>query len=1063
MKSIFLNKAKLTAAVLAVSLLLPACGGSKIPDTESGSDTETNEGGTETTNGTNDTTEEIPSWDNPISFENLKLFTHDDNKLFLDYKDDARKIYPFDDYSHVTEQKMHYFDTRTGVGIQKDDSFSQDFEKNQVKITKDGDEYKTHWEFRIKSNDAVPKLYIDTINYHIFDKVTFVATNRSDKPITFGLMTTEFNAQPETNPKTGAFSAYSKIVKAGETVTVTIDFQNAFANCELLPLATGALSLMAVGAEKGVDYDILLSDFTFTWAENETLTDAAVGVQEDKADATSEITVAVAAKGLSQEQDVTVEFHKSGEQFTWRIRLTEEEKEQLIKDGMIGLKTGAPWWAESGSYEAILVVDSYRVRGAYSDALTITNNGSYELPKAEVRTEKDGTTAIYINNKKFDWNGVASAAYGPGMAYEFGEQDSSVYIIETCAGAHNYPNNCYPTLIAPGVNDYKQLEEYCNFTLQANPDAYILLRVNFSLPDFWAIEHPDSIALGTSDGINFIESEESIGMNNISLSSREWIEEELRQIKAMVDYVKSQPWCSRVIGCMLTGGVTEEWFAFFHNTTGVWGDYSEVNSNAFLEWGKDKAILDGIDDIHVPLPSERINQSYTIKPDNVVSRLAAAYTQYINELCVSVIGEFAEAFKKESDGRMLCGALYGYLIEFSTSTSPTQAGSLTLQQYLADENIDYMCGIPLLDWRDPTNGYDIGIGLTRSIQAAGKIYIQENDTWLSTYTKRVYPSERPNDTMDGNLDMLESTFAYDMVYGNGRHYFGLFASWHHDERIKELFTRFVELQEEYLDADRTPTEQIAFLVDDTSYAFSEESSTYLNIAVKETLKSLGRTGGAVGLYLLSDIDKLPDSVKLVVVSVAWAPDSETLAKLNAAIEEGGKTIVLVGPIGLIDPETGKYDYESTKKITGFDVEVTFGSSTTTLQLSDIDGSKITSSSLVDVNPVCRLNGSSNLSKMRELANGGKLLWMSVPLTVSRVWRNIGTDAGVLFTANINSYVHSSRELVSVTSSANGSQKLYFGRPVTVVDILTGWEGSGDEYVTCEFYAGQTRLFYVKDK
>lgn len=217
------------------------------------------------------------------------------------------------------------------------------------------------------------------------------------------------------------------------------------------------------------------------------------------------------------------------------------------------------------------------------------------------------------------------------------------------------------------------------------------------------------------------------------------------------------------------------------------------------------------------------------------------------------------------------------------------------------------------------------------------------------------------------------------------------------------------------------------------------------------------------MYLLSDIDKLPDSVKLVVVSVAWAPDSETLAKLNAAIEKGGKTIVLVGPVGLIDPETGKYDYESTKKITGFDIEVTFGNSATTLQLSDIDGSKIASSVSVDVNPVCRLSGSKNLSKMKELANGGKLLWLSVPLTVSRVWRDIGTDAGVLFTANINSYVHSSRELVSVTSSANGSQKLYFGRPVTVVDILTGWEGNGNEYVTCEFYAGQTRLFYVKNK
>ena len=1058
MKPVSGMKIRMISALLLAAMALSSCGGAGNDQHESGSGSgSVGTGGTVTTGVSVST--DAPQWENPISFDGLDMFTHDDGKLFLDYKDDARKIYPFDDYSHVTEQKMPYFDTRSGVGIPDDDGAAD----SSVRITEDGGRYRTLWKFTARNGNAVPKLSIDAHNYHIFSKITFEVTNRSEKPISFGIMTSEFNAQPETNPKTGTFSAYSKPVKAGDSAKVTIDFSRVFADYGLLPLATGGITLTAVGAAKDTDYEILLSDFTFVWAENEALTDAAVGVKEDSAEADSGITVAVAAKGLTEEQDVAVEFHRGGSEFTWRVRLTDEEKAALIKNGIVGLETSVPWWADAGKYEAVLAVDSYRVKGAYSDTVSVTNGGKYTLPEAEVRVGGDGIPAIWINGKKFDWNGIASAAYGPGMAYEFGEQNSSVYIIETCAGAHNYPANCYPTLVAPGVNDFSQLEEYCNFTMQADRDAYILLRVNFCLLDFWAEENPDDVALGTADGKTFVTSEESSGMNNISFASRKWVEEEKRQIKALMDYVKSQPWCSRVIGCMLTGGVTEEWFAFFHNTEGMWGDFSKVNTDAFLEWGKNRSITDGLPDLHIPLPSERVNKNFTVKPESDASRLAAAYTQYINELCISVIGEFADAFKSESENRMLCGALYGYLIEFSTANSPTEAGSLTLKQYLAEESIDFMCGIPLLDWRDPTNGYDIGIGLTRSIQAAGKMYIQENDTWLSTYTKRVYPSSRPGDSMDGNLDMLESTFAYDMVYGNGRHYFSLFASWHHDSRLKELFTEFNAAQEKYLDADRTPAEQIAFLIDDTSYTFSEESSQYLNTAVKETLKSLGRTGGAVGLYLLSDIDRLPDTVKLVVVSVAWAPDTETLGKLKTAVEKGGRTIVLVGPVGLINPETGKYNTASTKKLTGFDVSVEFGAKLTSLRLTDIGGTKISSSAYVDVNPVCRLNGSSNLSAVKDLANGGRLIWMSVPLTVSRVWRDIGKDAGVTFTANINSYVHASKELVSVTASANGTQKLYFGRPVTVVDVLSGWEGSGDEYVECVFYAGQTRLFYVKDK
>lgn len=133
MKSNFWNKAKLMSVVLAVSLFLPACGGSKKPGSESGSTdgTVTGEDGTDTSAGTNDSTES-PSWENPISFENLDLLTHDDSKLFLDYQDDTRKIYPFDDYSHVTEEKMHYFDTRMGVGIQKDSDFTKNFQNNEM-------------------------------------------------------------------------------------------------------------------------------------------------------------------------------------------------------------------------------------------------------------------------------------------------------------------------------------------------------------------------------------------------------------------------------------------------------------------------------------------------------------------------------------------------------------------------------------------------------------------------------------------------------------------------------------------------------------------------------------------------------------------------------------------------------------------------------------------------------------------------------------------------------------------------------------------------------------------
>ena len=211
MKPVSGMKIRMISALLLAAMALSSCGGAGNDQHESGSGSgSVGTGGTVTTGVSVST--DAPQWENPISFDGLDMFTHDDGKLFLDYKDDARKIYPFDDYSHVTEQKMPYFDTRSGVGIPDDDGAAD----SSVRITEDGGRYRTLWKFTARNGNAVPKLSIDAHNYHIFSKITFEVTNRSEKPVSFGIMTSEFNAQPETNPKTGTFSAYSKPVKAGD-------------------------------------------------------------------------------------------------------------------------------------------------------------------------------------------------------------------------------------------------------------------------------------------------------------------------------------------------------------------------------------------------------------------------------------------------------------------------------------------------------------------------------------------------------------------------------------------------------------------------------------------------------------------------------------------------------------------------------------------------------------------------------------------------------------------------------------------------------------------------------
>lgn len=997
-----------------------------------------------------------------IMFDNITYTSHDDSKLFLNYTDDGKKLYPWDDYSRPDVTPMHFFKTKYGVGIKKGADFTDKFEYSDADLIKADSSYITQWKFKVKRLGVLPELYIAHQDMHIYDKVTFEVTNLSDNTLKFSLRSAEFNPQPYTNPKSGAFSALSQTgVKPGETATIELDFKQAFASYDLLPVATTGFYIAPIGVRANTDYMVNFSDFRFCYALNPVVSGAVTKVQKEEAiKAGSLMKVAFAADNIKIADNVTLEFWR-GNVFNWRIRLTDGEKQTLISDGAAGIETKVPWWIPSGEYTVIPTIDSYRIKGALCDDFEVINDGEYTFPTVKV-DDHNGAPAIYVDGKPFPWCGTATYAYSPGVVCEFGEAGSNTYVIAAAAGTHNYPINVYPTLIAQGENDFSQLEERVSFTLQANENAHILLRINFGLPVFWLNEHMDSAVLGTGDGVNYVYDEESTGYQNISLTSADWLNEEKIQLEKLLEFVASKPWSSRVIGVMLTGGVTEEWFAFFHNTPGMWGDYSEVNRDAFAKWAEQSELLKDFapGSISIPLPSQRINEGYSIKPDTADAKLAAAYTGFINHVGLQVINELAKTVKDFSGSRLLCGSLYGYLVQFASATSPTQSGVLDLESYLSSPYLDYLCGIPHIDFRDPVSGYDVGISATRSIQAAGMTYIQENDEYMWLFDDRNYPTMNPvDDGTKGGSDMLTSTFAYDMVYGNPRHYFGLFASWHHSPILKDLFTRFNAIQTEQMNADRTPADQIAFMIDDTSYEWSEESSVYLYSAVKEMQKAAGRSGCSVGTWLLSDIDKLPDTVKAVIVSVGYAPDAVTIVKLKKAIAGGDRTIICVGPLGLIDPVTGRCNYTSTSEITGLPVKVEYQNSLSKQQIKNVLG-KTASSKAVEVNPVCTLAGTEELSSSRNLSGGGRLIWLAVPLTDPSAWWDIAESAGIKPTAPLNCYVHASKELVSVTSGKTGELKLCFDSNVKIIDLLTGWEGKGSE-IPCGFYAGQSRLFRIE--
>jgi hypothetical protein len=291
------------------------------------------------------------------------------------------------------------------------------------------------------------------------------------------------------------------------------------------------------------------------------------------------------------------------------------------------------------------------------------------------------------------------------------------------------------------------------------------------------------------------------------------------------------------------------------------------------------------------------------------------------------------------------------------------------------------------------------------------------------------------------------------------------ASWHHDAALQADFARQKDVYARAQSFDRTGAEETAFLVDDTSFAWTPPESTLLNAAHKRLLYHLMRTGAPVGVWLLSDLPRLPERVRLVVVAAAPAALPEDIEKLAALLRAGGRTVLVVGPAGLVNPRTQRWQPDAPAALLGLPIRIEDAAKPGAATLV-ADGTPV--STIATVRPRAHLEGDGLLRYAdgptaggeRPLPGGGRLLWCGVPPLSTLVLRRWVEQAGVHCYAPPDCFVHAARELVSVTAAAGGVLPLRWPRRVVVEDLFDGWRAEGEGF-DCPFAFGQTRLLAVR--
>ncbi len=786
-------------------------------------------------------------------------------------------LYPDDAFSRPTEDYWSVFETLDGCQIREDvRTRASLFVENELKLVKENGRNNTQWRFESKKTESTGLVFMaaeENIRRKP-DSISFVASNHSSNPV---MLKVECNEMPwRPGPKLGGLQwvlGQGQTLNPGEERELIFLIADAYCadKTEVKePRYPVSISMIVEGLKPEIAYSLNLSQFTVHYRY-------ASELELKKLDTPSEIT---AGKGVKFKLDIignikgkTIDLElRNGKWVLWRVRLG---------DGETVVRRDVPWWISGGDYSLGLVSNGYRVKGS-EEQVRVTNTSTPQLAKAE-RINYKGRPSLFVDGKPFAWQGYSSYDYQPGNVIEFGEHGTNLFIIPTCAGSHLH-HIAASTWISPDKFDFGQISERVNFSLQGNPDAKIVVRISLTLPPFWVQNHMDDLVRAkTKEGDLAWEETYS---RCVSLASEAWKKDQEKALRKLIEFCMSQPWANRFIGVILTAEVTEEWFAWGCND-GVYTDYSKTNQQEFTRWLK----VSG--DVSIPSPEARRSTGNEIYPDTPKGRMAVAYNQFYSDLTANTICHFAHVVKQVTKGRTIVGAFYGYVIQLAGEPRQSLAGQFALRKLIDDPDVDFLAGIPVLDFRQLIGGYSAFTTSVSSLQVAGKLFLDENDlfSWLDPgiwYNLGIY---NQNDPRGSAYSMHQRVTAQCAVYGVMEGKFSLMSSWHHDDGLQNEFEKLNEVYTKTIELDKTPVEEIAFIVDDNSFAHTPPDSQILSVN-KELLLKLGLTGAPVGVWLMSDLDKLPERIKLVVIAGCHSPIQKDELKLKRLMESGEKTILV---------------------------------------------------------------------------------------------------------------------------------------------------------------------------
>ena len=646
---------------------------------------------------------------------------------------------------------------------------------------------------------------------------------------------------------------------------------------------------------------------------------------------------------------------------------------------------------------------------------------------------------------------------------------------------------CGPREGRPDPYDFSMVEPMMRDLLKEDPQALFHLRLYFETAPWWNAMHPEECELA-SDGRRL----------NQSFASEVWRQDVNAFLRAYIHHLGTIGMADRVIAYQVQAGICGEWIKADSSMKHLCCDYSEPMRRHFRSWLAAKYRTDAalqaawanpevtLATAEVPSAEQQLGtrlhpvrdpaqaqhlvdlfgpdyqQPQLQLRDPSLEQQVVDYYTCLAELVTDDLIGFCRTVKELTHGQALAGAFFGYLMDLAWNDcffgAPTEGGFSTIQRcghlglarVLRSPDVDYVVSPYGYAFRG-LGGDGLPMPPSESVRLHGKLYILEEDSHLHN---ELDPTGRNFDRRHA-IAINQREFNVAITHGLGIWWLADYPPGSYsrqDPNFHPWLKKFQQLGTWAMQLDRSPSAEVAVLVDDESFLYESVRNTLdLPLIFRQRVTSLSRFGAPHDVYLLNDLleGRLPE-YKLYIFLNPFHLDDKRREKLKQQIRRDGKTALWLYAPGYLNDTPGlehmtdltgihfdKWDspWGQIMHVTNFAHPITsdipqdlfWGTSALIGPLFHVEDPDATVLGQV----VYTLGRCKPGFVLKEL-DGWNSIYLASPDVPAPVLRGIAKYAGVHLYSDAGDVLHATRDLLGVHTVSGGAREFRLPRRVEVV-------------------------------